>query len=60
MGTLVLQVVEKNLSSLCIGNIISVIVLAQEVAVVLIAMLVISRDIVIVRVLGLQLVFLGL
>jgi hypothetical protein len=60
LSILVLQVVEEDLACLCIGNIIRLVILAQQMSIVLVAMLIICGDIVIVRILSLQLIFLGL
>lgn len=60
LGILVLEVVEENLARLCICNVIRLIILAQQMSIVLVSMLIICGDVVIVRILGLQLIFLGL
>lgn len=60
LSRLILEILRQNLAGLRIGNVIGIVVLVQEMAVVLVAVLVVGRDVIIVGVVGLQMILLGL
>ena len=57
---LILQIVGQDLASFLTGNIIGLVISIEKIAVVRIAMLVISRDIIVIGIMVLQMILLGL
>ena len=55
-----MQILSQDFTSLFISDLIGLVIIVKEMAVVRVAILIISRDIIIVGIVGLELVFLGL
>lgn len=55
-----MQILSQDFTSLFISDLISLVIIVKEMAIVRVAILIISRDIIIVGIVGLELVFLGL
>lgn len=60
LGSLILQISCQDLSCLFIGNVVGLVIIVEKVTIVRVTILIIGRDIIIVRVVSLEMIFLGL
>lgn len=60
LSRLILQVLRQNIAGPRIGNVIGIIIFIEQMTIVFVAMLVVSRDVIIVGVVSLQMILLGL
>lgn len=60
LGSLILQVLCQNLACLLIGDLIGTVIVLEKLAIIRVTMIIIGRDIIIVGIMSLEVIFLGL